>query len=517
MGLRFDFNLANWIACVIDEQEQIPEFSAPHWTPGPETTSFAIEEFLRHIRSRLMSSRSGEEDFGSRVDGLLHKAQRGDALTPKDLNVVREYFGPRDWTALILPSGGQKGSLDEFLCSKELLRILVDTGSTARGLLLQLQDPPEIAFSLTNVFPAFALALEHRSEWPALLVWNGRRVAELFPLGDDRHTALESLTWILGHLGRSTLDQVRREYAARFGIRVKRPVTILHISDIHLGSEAANIRLPLLQQHLAQLVNHHRRDSDVLLAVTGDLMDSPDIQHLDRVRAFIQFLGTLQLPPVVLLIGNHDVRRNGFLDEQLRAAVQLPLGGAASGVRWYDDFGVGIVAVNSVIEGHLASGFVGERQLIDLAIQVDQKANRSDYTLVSAIHHHPTPVARPDWYAAPFYERFMGAAFEETDSLEDASVFLQFVRDQGVSAVLHGHKHIPRIGKVPGTEIPIVGCGSSVGKVPTMDRTPYLSVNVVTIDRTKRQVVARLLASRAAGGRLTEQGNHQCVLMSPLQ
>lgn len=137
MGLRFDFNMANWIACVIDEHTQIPDFSAPHWTSGPETASFAIQEFLYHIRNRLMSSRSGEEDFRSRVDGLLEKAHRGDALTRKDLDVVREYFGPRDWTALILPIGGLTGSLDAFLCSEELLRILVDTGSTNRGLLLQ--------------------------------------------------------------------------------------------------------------------------------------------------------------------------------------------------------------------------------------------------------------------------------------------------------------------------------------------------------------------------------------------
>ena len=243
MGLRFDFNMANWVACVIDEHAQIPDFSAPHWASGPETASFAIQEFLHQIRNRLMSSRSGEEDFRRRVDGLLDKAHRGDTLARKDLDVVREYFGPRDWTALILPSGGPTGSLDEFLCSEELLRILVDTGSTTRGLLLQLQDPPQTAFSLTNVLPAFALALEHRSEWPALLVWNGRRAAELFPLGEDRHTALEGLTWILGHLGGSTLDQVRREYAVRFGIRVDRPVTILHISDIHLGSEEA-VMLP---------------------------------------------------------------------------------------------------------------------------------------------------------------------------------------------------------------------------------------------------------------------------------
>jgi hypothetical protein len=515
MGLRFDLGMANWVAFVTDERSQIPDFSSPMIQSGPHATALAIAEFLHYIRRRLMSSNWGEREFGSRVDELLHRAERGAPLTPDDLNLVRDYFRPRDWTALILPSGAPDSRLDEFLCSEALLRILVNAGSTDRGLLLQLVVPPRAEFSLTDVFPAFALALEHRSEWPALLVWNNRSEAELFPLGDDQPQALESLSWILGHVGGVPLNNVQRDYYRRFGLRENRPVTIIQLSDIHLGSEEANIRLPLLQQHLAQLVNRHRKSSDVVLAVTGDLMDSPDNQHLDRVRAFIQFVGTLELPPAIYLIGNHDVRRNGFLNEQLRAMLQLPIG-AASGVRWFDAFGIGVVAVNSVVRDHLASGFVGERQLIDLAVQLDQKANRFEYTLISAIHHHPTPVARPDWYVAPFYERLIGSAFEETESLDDAGAFLQFIRDQGVSAILHGHKHIPRIGKVPGTEIPIIGCGSSVGKVPTADRAPYLSVNVVTIDRAKQQVVARLLASRAAGGRLTERGNHQAVLMSPL-
>jgi 3',5'-cyclic AMP phosphodiesterase CpdA len=324
------------------------------------------------------------------------------------------------------------------------------------------------------------------------------------------------MLWILRNLALGSLSATKREYSRRFPVRTNRVVNVIQVSDIHLGSREADLRLPRLQQHLVSLTAHLSESSDVLIAVTGDLMDSPGRAHLDRVRAFVQFLSTLPTPPPILLLGNHDVRRGGYLDEDLRAALQLPMNAAASGVSWFDDLGVGMISVNSVVEGNLATGRVGERQLIDLANTLDQRRDRDQFTLIGAIHHHPLPVERPDWYAAPFYERILGSTFERTDCLDDAEHFLAFVREQGVAAVLHGHKHIPRIATVPGTEVPVIGCGSSVGKISTRDGTPYLSVNVVTVDRANRRVAARLMASRAAGGRFSAAGEHEAVLVAPL-
>ena len=73
-------------------------------------------------------------------------------------------------------------------------------------------------------------------------------------------------------------------------------------------------------------------------------------------------------------------------------------------------------------------------------------------------------VTPPDWYKKPFYEQFRGSLFERTDELQDADTFLDFARQRSFTAVMHGHKHIPRLDMAPG-DIPVFGCGSSVGKV----------------------------------------------------
>jgi len=154
--------------------------------------------------------------------------------------------------------------------------------------------------------------------------------------------------------------------------------------------------------------------------------------------------------------------------------------------------------------------------MIDLANELDQRPTRDDYSLLAAIHHHPIPVERPEWHHAPFYERLLGKWFEETECLEDSAAFLDFAANQEVKAILHGHKHIPRLARTPGSKIPVVGCGSSVGKVQTVDGNPLMSLNVVTVDHSTGQLAARLLASETAGGRLGEYSTSQAVMTAPL-
>lgn len=511
MGLRLDIKTANWVSYLIEENAPMPDPISLGFDSGPWVADMVMHALEEAIISNFLSSDSGDSHFIKREFSLI-RDEISNTRNLNSLEKIRRFFNPRNWTAFILPSGNNN-RLDNFLCSHSLLRTLVDIGSTDRGLVLQLKEPPENIFALTEIFPAFAKAIENRTEWPALLVWNKKREIELFPLQKEEGSALENLIWILRHLADDSLHNIKQIYEETFSLRPKRVVNIIQISDIHLGSKEANIRLPRLQQHIIGLVERYKKESDVMLIVTGDLMDEPDFQSLDQVRAFVNFLNSLQIPPPILLIGNHDVRRSGILDERLRAAIQLPLNGALSGVHWLDKHNIGIVAFNSVTGGYLATGLVGERQFDDLSIHLDQKRNRDDFVLLGAIHHHPIPVRRPSWYLAPFYERILGDVFEETDCLHDAKPFQDFVENQGIAAVIHGHKHIPRLDVMPNSEIPVIGCGSSVGKINTVDGTPYLSINIITVDHSNQRISARLLASRSQGGRLDQVAEHQASLM----
>ncbi len=238
-------------------------------------------------------------------------------------------------------------------------------------------------------------------------------------------------------------------------------------------------------------------------------MDSPSRSNLDSVRLFMQFLKGLDVSPPLVVLGNHDVRKGGWLYRILGKALQLP---TSHGVHWYEEPQVGIACFNSVIDGRLARGFIGERQRIDIANQIDGDKSHKDYAVVGVLHHHPVPVAPPDWLARPFYERVCGDKFDLTKALEDADAFVRYVEGMQMVAVLHGHEHIPRIAETPNEHIPIFGCGSSVGKIKTRNPTETcISLNVITLDPARQHLTGRVLAERVIGAGLSLYERHAMV------
>jgi hypothetical protein len=92
--------------------------------------------------------------------------------------------------------------------------------------------------------------------------------------------------------------------------------------------------------------------------------------------------------------------------------------------------------------------------------------------------------------SAPHHQRTADGAGGRVSHLDKFSERFNRIRTIGIPSWLNGHrKGLEQFALVTGDEFPF---------------------------EPPEQVVARLLASRAAGGRLTEQGNHQAVLMSPL-
>jgi predicted phosphodiesterase len=415
-----------------------------------------------------------------------------------------------------VPSGDD-AEVDSFLCSPEFLQELVRPSPDFPGLVLQLAEPPSRQLFLNHIFPAFHVALFESSDWPGILVWNRRGQSAFFPFAsNDRQVIRERALWLLNKLYDSPfpdfpeLSDIRQLYKVAFpDTRPERTkLHILQISDIHLGCEEAGIRLSRTQQHIENLVGE-LVDGTVVPVVTGDLMDSPNDRNLDAVRLFFQFLKNLGTAPPLAVLGNHDVRKDGWLRRALGRALQVPV---THGVHWYDDAKVGIACFNSVIEGRLARGFIGERQRIDIANQIDGDSNRREFAVVGVLHHHPIPVEPPDWLAKPFYERFLGDSFEKTKVLEDAEAFVQYAEAMQMAAVLHGHEHIPRIAETPNGHIPVFGCGSSVGKIKTkVANETCLSLNVITLDPARRHLTGKVLAERVVGAGLSLYDRHAMV------
>jgi len=524
LGLRFNLSVANWVAHLIQPGARIPPASVAEF--GDNSSGTAEREtlslFLHKLGERFFSSPESEYRFHERVQRAIERLEDQSKWNERVRDVVlgelRAYFARRTWTALLIPSSN-RDAIDRVLCSEAFLRRMVRIRPEDPGLVLQLEEPPQERFSLTDVFPAFRTALSHSTQWPGVLVWTPQGDSVFLPLpSTSEGNCEEAAHWIFWRLGTSLgidAEMFLSEYLQTFPATRSQSGTVLHVlqlSDLHIGCSEASQRLPRVAQLVRNVLGELDDASRVGVLVSGDVIDTPEESYVDIARSFFDFLNNLGTFPPEVLLGNHDVRRDGYLNENLRMVLRMP--GAAARVVWYDDAKVALVCTNSVIDGRLARGFVGEQQLIDLGNEIDRKANAREYVFLGALHHHPTPVERPDWYAQPFYERILGRSFDRTDALEDAERFLRFAEQRAFSAILHGHKHIPRVGKTPTTGIPVYGCGSSVGKVATRDGTAYMSINVVTVDTSNGQVVGRLLAERIPGGGLVEERRHEMVLRS---
>ena len=526
MGLSFGLPVANWVAYILEPAAPIPPFR------GRDGEVAALLSLLDALTRAFQSSEERQDELHRVVDGCRQQLSMSGDSGPAMADVIarlRRFFQWRPWTAMIVPSG-RDTRVDSMLCDRSLLQDLVRRDAMSPGLILQLESGPGEMVGLDDVFPAFETAIEESSRWPGLLVWqSGRdRASTFFPFGANaegglvaEETARSRLVWIIERLYRSTrtsggsdqellLPDLRQLYEVAFP-DIRRSGTRLHIvqlSDLHLGCSDAGARLPRLRRHIKTICELFDSRDVLVPVVSGDLMDSPCQSNLDAARSFVDELRDLGSSPLCIL-GNHDVRKHGWLRRMLGESLQLP---TTHGVHWYDDAKAGILCLNSVVDGKLATGYIGERQRVDIANELERKRAASDFALVAVLHHHPLPLPPPSWVVAPWYERWLGDSFEQTELLADATEFVDFVEAVSMTAVLHGHKHIPRIAKTQNKGIPVFGCGSSVGKITTNSRgRTCISINLLTLDPTTKFLTGRLLVEETIGQGLFTLGRHSVI------
>jgi hypothetical protein len=517
MGLRFNLRAANWVAYLITPGANLPPL-------GERDEEIDIlRSFLGTLETNFYSSmQHRQQQLSNRAEFALRALQdltenwRGENINRvrQALSELRTYFFDVPWTALIVPSN-TRSRIDELLCSREFLRGLVSIHPQDPGLFLQLEEPPDVKFSLTDVFPAFKTALTESNRWPGFLLWTPRGDSSFFPLPPQQEDIYQRVHWLAFHLATNLgvdLGLLRAAYSQEFpdGRTPRSEITIVQLSDIHMGSMEAGQRIPRVQQLIRSLISE-LGDRRLIFAISGDLMDDPTRRNLNSVRMFIDFVLSLGGEAVLTCHGNHDVRRFGFLTQALGMGIRLPQ--TNTRVTWLDDRRVALVTFNSALGSHLARGRIGDAQMFDIGNEIDRKEGGRQYRLIGMLHHHPVPVARPDWVAQPFYQRLLGSNFEKTEELEDSSSFVSFVDQRRFRFLVHGHKHIPHIAATPGGT-PVFGCGSSVGKIGTADGSIYMSVNVITFDAISGRLTARLLAERIAGGGLIEQKRHELISSS---
>ena len=110
-----------------------------------------------------------------------------------------------------------------------------------------------------------------------------------------------------------------------------------------------------------------------------------------------------------------------------------------------------------------------------------------------------------------------GRFFDKTDELEDAEDFKDFATSRNFAAVMHGHKHVPRVSEIDGPhKVAVFGCGSSVGKVPTKDNRIFLSLDRIDINHETGRMSCRLMAERTLGAGMKEWEVHELIYSQDL-
>ncbi|MBE0607123.1 MAG: metallophosphoesterase [Deltaproteobacteria bacterium] len=513
MEERFNLQSANWISYVLDRRNQIPDIAVPNLVR--DTLVVFLGNVIDGLYFHGKSNAKIVEKAVQMRDTVRERARHSYDDIVMDL---RDIFSKREWTAVLIPSGFQEShSADQLLTSKKFLSKLSGTIKADPHLILQLNEPPRKDSAITYVYPPFHSALSKSTRWPGILLWRRSDEPLFFPLPAERtEDAIHRIFSGADDLANTPGHLLTRHYLDAFPscrIHAGSRLTLLHLSDTHIGSKRSIERIVRVKDFLKDYMNRNRGDSSVAFLLSGDIMQTPDEGNVICANDFHDYLKDLhpsgQEP--IFVPGNHDVRAKGVLRSRPASSSLAPAFDAR--IEWIPDHPVGILCWNSADAGRMARGKITRKQYRTIEERLDPlPGGTTNPILISLLHHHPMQLDRIDPEMRRFhmktlgasFRKFIGFAYEQMDRLADSQEFIRFCDTHGVRAILHGHKHIPIAGRIPhhlleNRPILIFGCGSSVGKNTYMYRKLFnvdyeISLNEIVLDFQTHLLSGRLMA-----------------------
>ncbi len=533
---RFNLQSANWISYVLDRRNQIPDIADPN----------LVRETLLVFLGNIIDGMYFHEQSNSKIIEKAVQMRNAIRARPQhrydDIVMdLRDIFSGREWTAVFIPSGFQEShSADQLLTSKFFLSKLSRTIKTEPHLILHLNEAPEKDFAITDIYPPFHSALSKSTRWPGILLWRKSDEPLFFPLPTEKPE--DAIQWIFSRVDgvtNSSVHLLMRLYMDAFPscrIDAASRLTLVHLSDTHIGSKNSIERIIRVKDLLKDYVNDNRGDSSVQFLLSGDIMQSPDEGNVICANDFHDYLKDLQpcgRDPIFVL-GNHDLRRKGVLRNRPASSSLIPAFNTR--IEWIPDHPVGILCWNSADGGRMARGKItGEQyRTIEERLNLSSGGNTNSI-LISLLHHHPLQFRRLDPEMRRFHmktlgaslRKFIGSAYEHMDGLTEAQGFVRFCDSHGVKVILHGHKHIPIAGKIPehlleNGPILIFGCGSAVGKNTYLYRKLFnvdyeIAMNEIVLDFQTHLLSGRLMAeTQYDKGLATIKTHHGFLSRSPI-
>ena len=533
---RFTLQSANWISYVLDRRNQIPDIADPNLVRD------ALAVFLGNLIDGLYFHGKTNAKIVEKADQMRNTVRERQHHRYDDIVMdLRDLFSKREWTAVLIPSGFEGSrSVDQLLTSKHFLSKLSRTIDAEPHLILHLNEAPRKDFAITDVYPPFHAALSKSTRWPGILLWRRSDEPLFFPLPAER--AENAVRWIFSgadDLANTPGHLLMRHYLDAFpscGIHAGSRLTLLHLSDTHIGSKKSIERIIRVKDLLKGYMDKIRGDSSVQFLVSGDIMQSPEESNVicaNDLYEYLKYLHPSGHDPIFVL-GNHDVRRKGVLRSRPASSSLLPA--LNTRIEWVPDHPVGILCWNSADGGRMARGKITGEQYRAIEERLTPlPVGTTNPILISLLHHHPMEWRRIDPEMHRFHIKTLGAsmrkfiafAYEHMDGLANAQEFIRFCDSHGVKVILHGHKHIPIAGKIPDHLLenpPILtfGSGSAVGrntyifsKVFNVDYE--ISFNEIVLDFQTRLLSGRLMAETHYNrGLATMKTHHGFLSRSPI-
>ena len=394
--------------------------------------------------------------------------------------------------SLLLPSFKNKKYeyMDDFMTKRRTMDKLLHWHPGNSCLILQ---PTERLYrnniTIFDAFPNFDVALKQVDLWPAVMFWDREREFAFVPVKDEQE--LINLYEML-YLERNSIKELKR-YADR---KKEASHYYFHLSDLHLGTRNVEVSERRLKTLIKTQLSTLEIDDKIDFIVTGDAVDSPSKVNNMEYLDFSEFLESKSGKEPIFVLGNHDINRRGLSFRRNNQMLANTVGKYPK-IEKNDEIKVIFLLFNSNTNGYLAEGEIGQEQMSEMGNLLDSVPEIEKYKLVAVLHHHVVDIERPNFYDEKWYEKMIPKDFLENSlRLNDADLFLEWMKQRNVKLVLHGHKHIPLISEQDGMYI--ISCGSSTGQVTHKDRRKtYLSYNVLKF--TEDKVVCSQFAEELLG------------------
>lgn len=476
MGAIFKLEHANIMAYLTSRSYAPPRVIKQH-----------LDEFLEVLSSeaeRYLIPERGFDSWPTEIAVLAHEAasrlrespsaQETTVVPPPTLGRLLENlryeFAAYPLYALSVGSGERVRDKARELASTpmygQLLVLIPENGVTERN------------FEVLDPVPAFSTAIHAAPDWPGFVFWT-QTGASAFAKIDEADELVHRLR-DAQHEGRprrpfpfppfpfppfpfpTCFDYVLQQWSKRTPRNYRR---LLHLSDLHFGTEEATENQAILDAELSEIVQNVDR-----VVITGDLFETPNKNYATLFTNFKNNITRLAggREPIVIT-GNHDQRMIGLFGENYK---QVALIGPQKIVT-DDQCKMIFICFNSSEKGRFARGRITKSQFRQMGGEyrtlTESRAELKNYLPIILVHHHPFSFEVPPETLVQKALKAIGLGDEKFLVLTNPEELHHWCMDWNVKTILHGHKHKARYVEREVTRagdhtiLTAIGCGSSLG------------------------------------------------------